>query len=77
VRFEQFAAACPELAALGEERLRRNELCLLGTIRADGSPRISPCEPDFAAGHLGPGARPPALGHSCRLTGARLLSEGC
>jgi hypothetical protein len=52
VRFEDFAAACPELATLGEERLRRNELCLLGTIRADGSPRISPCEPDFAAGHL-------------------------
>ena len=25
---------------------------MLGTIRADGSPRISPCELDFAAGHL-------------------------
>ena len=25
---------------------------MLGTLRADGSPRISPCELDFAAGHL-------------------------
>lgn len=25
---------------------------MLGTLRADGSPRISPCEVDFAEGHL-------------------------
>ena len=25
---------------------------MLGTLRADGSPRISPCELDFTAGHL-------------------------
>ena len=25
---------------------------MLGTLRADGSPRISPCELDIAAGHL-------------------------
>jgi Pyridoxamine 5'-phosphate oxidase len=52
VRWEEFKAACPELAGLGEERLRRQQLCLVGTLRKDGSPRISPCEPDFAAGQL-------------------------
>ena len=52
MQWDKFAAACPEIAALGEERLGKNELCLIGTLRKDGSPRISPCEPDFAAGHL-------------------------
>jgi hypothetical protein len=52
VKWEEFAAAAPELAGLGEERLRRQQLCLVGTLRANGWPRISPCEPDFAAGHL-------------------------
>jgi hypothetical protein len=52
MRWEEFAAACPELAALGEERLRRRELCLVGTLRKNGYPRISPCEPEFASGHL-------------------------
>ena len=52
MRWDEFSEACPEIAALGEQRLRRHELCLLGTVRRDGSPRISPCEPDFAAGRL-------------------------
>ncbi len=52
MRWEEFKAACPELAELGEERLRRQGLCMIGTLRKDGSPRISPCEPDFAAGRL-------------------------
>jgi hypothetical protein len=52
VNWEEFVAACPELAALGEERLRRQELCLVGTLRRNGWPRISPVEPDFAAGRL-------------------------
>jgi hypothetical protein len=47
-----FTAACPEIAGLGDDRLRGRELCLLGTLRRDGSPRITPCEPDFAAGRL-------------------------
>jgi hypothetical protein len=52
MRWIDFAAACPELATLGEERLRRDELCLVGTLRKDGSPRISPTEPDFVDGDL-------------------------
>jgi pyridoxamine 5'-phosphate oxidase-like protein len=52
MRWDEFAAAAPELAALGEERLRSRELCLLGTLRRNGWPRISPVEPDFVDGEL-------------------------
>src|SRR6059058_4653604 len=52
MRWDEFSSACPELAQLGEERLRKRELCLLGTLRVNGYPRISPCEPDFVAGEL-------------------------
>jgi len=52
LRWDAFADACPEIAERAEERFRRQELCMLGTLRADGSPRISPCELDFCEGHL-------------------------
>jgi hypothetical protein len=52
MRWDEFAAKCPEIAELGEERLRRTELCFIGTLRNDGAPRISPCEPDFVDGEL-------------------------
>ncbi|HEY2939448.1 MAG TPA: hypothetical protein VGJ27_06525 [Gaiellaceae bacterium] len=42
MRWDEFAAACPELASLGEERLRGRELCLVGTLRRNGYPRSSP-----------------------------------
>jgi len=48
----EFARACPEIADPAIERFQRQELCMLGTLRADGSPRISPCELDLANGHL-------------------------
>jgi hypothetical protein len=52
MRWEEFARACPELAQLGEERLRAKELCLVGTLRRNGWPRISPVEPEFVGGEL-------------------------
>ena len=52
VRWDEFAAAAPELAGLGEQRLRDRELCLVGTLRRTGWPRISPVEPDFVDGEL-------------------------
>ncbi len=52
MRWEAFAAACPEISSLAEARFRKDELTMLGTIRADGSPRISPCETDLAEGHM-------------------------
>src|SRR5919198_4629825 len=52
MRWEEFAAAAPELAELGRERLVRTNLCLVGTLRRDGSPRISPVEPYIVDGEL-------------------------
>src|SRR5207253_10232258 len=52
VTWDDFSKACPELAALGEERFRARELCMLGTLRRNGWPRISPNELDFVAGQL-------------------------
>jgi len=52
MRWDEFVAAAPELAALGEERLRERELCLVGTLRRNGWPRITPVEPDFVDGQL-------------------------
>lgn len=52
MQWDDFARTCPEIAEHAAERFRRQELCMLGTLRAGGSPRVSPCELDFAAGHL-------------------------
>jgi hypothetical protein len=52
MNWEGFMAAVPGLAGLAEARFRKVGLCLVGTLRKDGSPRISPCELDFAAGEL-------------------------
>ena len=52
LRWSEFAAACPELAALGEERFRSREVMLLGTLRKNGWPRITPVEMDFVDGEL-------------------------
>ena len=49
MRWDDFERACPEIATLARERFLRDDLVLVGTIRSDGSPRISPNEPDFAA----------------------------
>src|SRR5207249_1231823 len=52
MNWDAFAAVAPEIAERAEARLRTNGLCLVGTLRRDGSPRISPCEIDVAAGEL-------------------------
>jgi hypothetical protein len=52
MRWDAFEEACPEIAVGAAERFRRDQLVLVGTIRSDGSPRISPNEPDLAAGRL-------------------------
>lgn len=51
-------AAAPALARSGREAFDRTGVALLGTLRKDGSPRISPVEPVFAAGHLLVGVMP-------------------
>ena len=52
MRWEAFEKACPDIAQVARERFSKDDLVLVGTIRRDGSPRISPNEPDFAAGRL-------------------------
>ena len=52
MRWDEFEQACPELAELGRERFERQRLLMLGTLRRNGWPRISPCELDFVVGEL-------------------------
>jgi len=40
-----FRAGAPELAAMAEARMVAHKLVLVGTLRANGWPRISPVEP--------------------------------
>ena len=47
-----FEAADPELAALGRALFLETQLTLLGSLRKDGWPRISPVEPLFFFGEL-------------------------
>jgi hypothetical protein len=44
--------AAPQLAAVARERVLGKRVALLGTIRSDGSPRISPVEPYLCDGRL-------------------------
>jgi len=52
VNWAEFADAAPELAQLGRERFEKHDLLLLGTIRKNGSPRISPIEFQILDGDL-------------------------
>jgi len=52
VTWEDFKELEPGLAALGEERFRLSGMVLLGSLRKNGWPRISPVEMLFHAGEL-------------------------
>ena len=52
VTWGQFAESDPELAELGEAQFARTGLALVGTLRRDGWPRISPVEPFITGGQL-------------------------
>lgn len=52
MRWGELEAAAPAVAARGRERLDRFGFALLGTIRRDGTPRISPVEVHFVRGEL-------------------------
>ena len=52
VTWADFAAASPELAARGLARFDATGLSLIGTLRRDGSPRISAVEPFIFEGQL-------------------------
>lgn len=52
MRWADLEAAAPELARAGLERFTDAEVALLGTIRPDGKPRISPVQPNVIGGEL-------------------------
>src|SRR5438552_373058 len=49
--WSDFAAAEPEMAAFGVQRLEKR-VSYLATIRPDGSPRLHPVVAHFGEGHL-------------------------
>jgi hypothetical protein len=57
-RWIDVTRAVPELAAAVQGRFEATGLGLLATVRADGSPRISPLEPLFALDELWLGMMP-------------------
>ncbi len=52
MRWNEFESACPDLAAMARRRFEDEQIILLGTLRADGSPRISGVECDFVGTDL-------------------------
>lgn len=52
LRWANFEAEAPEVAAPARELIERWRFLLLGTIRRDGTPRISPVEAHLVEGHL-------------------------
>lgn len=51
MRWDEFAAAAPEVAAFGLARLE-TKVAYLATVRRDGSPRVHPVSPFVAGGRL-------------------------
>jgi Pyridoxamine 5'-phosphate oxidase len=52
VTWADLEAGAPELARRARERLETTSIALIGTLRKDGSPRISPIEPSFYENEL-------------------------
>ena len=52
MNWAEFERAAPELAALGRAGFGEQNMCLIGTLRADGWPRISANEVYFVDGEL-------------------------
>jgi hypothetical protein len=50
--WDEFTAAAPDLAARVEARFRGRRHHTMGTVRADGGPRLSGTEVDFGGGQL-------------------------
>lgn len=58
MNWNEFKAVAPELAEAGEKLFERVGVVMVGSLRKDGSPRISPVEPLFAGGELYLGMMP-------------------
>lgn len=58
MNWDEFKIAAPELAEAGEKLFERVGVVLIGTLRRDGSPRISPVEQLIVGGKLYLGMMP-------------------
>jgi pyridoxamine 5'-phosphate oxidase-like protein len=63
MNWAEFEEAAPDLAHNGRERFERTRVALIGTLRPDGSPRISPIEPYLLSDRLVIGVMRSAKGH--------------
>ena len=61
MNWEGFKTAAPELSEAGEKLFERVGVVLVGTLRKDGSPRISPVEQLIVGGQLYLGMMPDSL----------------
>ena len=52
MNWQQFKDSAPSLGALAQEAFNDQHLAILGTIRSDGRPRISPCEVYLSDGEM-------------------------
>lgn len=52
IGWQDLETAAPRVARLARQRFEVTRVALLGTIRRNGSPRISPVEPYLSQGHL-------------------------
>lgn len=52
MNWAEFERSEPELAALGRERFARTGMAMLGTLRRDGSPRVTPLEVFIVRGEM-------------------------
>jgi hypothetical protein len=50
--WREFELAAPPISQLAKQRFEALRVALLGTLRSDGSPRVSPIEPYLSQGQL-------------------------
>ncbi|MBP2472837.1 hypothetical protein JOF53_001709 [Crossiella equi] len=75
MRWQEFEKAAPELAAIARERFGTEQLLLLGTLRVDGTPRISAVECDFTDEDLCVGMMTPSTKASDLLRDPRMTAH--
>ena len=71
--WQDLELGAPKIARLGMDRINTAHVVLLGTLRADTSPRISPVEPYFVQGQLLVGAMTSHTGTDVPLLHLRLV----
>jgi hypothetical protein len=52
MRWQEFEAGAPEMAGFAREQFEKSRAAIIGTLRRDGSPRISMIEPAIVDGEL-------------------------